>query len=185
MASNVVTKLDAEANGIDFEIYEVDGLNGTLKELADWFNVDPVSVSDGLLAGLEIQDALCAAVPGFKPEKIIQEEKEQARKAEALKKAKEEKQKKALQEQKRKAEEKARKERAKRMAEEQARLDKARKAEKEKMERALKKPAVQKQAVQKHDLSNEKKISSEVVTSVQDLGEVLVITTTTTVIYRK
>jgi len=54
--SKVVT-LD-KTNSIDLNIYEVDGLHGTLKELSDYFNVDPVKVSDLMLSGLPIQDAL-------------------------------------------------------------------------------------------------------------------------------
>ena len=62
--------LDANAAKIKPTIYEVDGLRGTLKELADYFKVDPIEVSDMLIAGISMEDALCKAssikVPGGK-----------------------------------------------------------------------------------------------------------------------
>ena len=45
MKKNETHTLDREAIGIKYEIYSVDGIHGTLKELADYFNVDPVSVA--------------------------------------------------------------------------------------------------------------------------------------------
>ena len=59
--------LDSSAKDFEVQIYEVDGIRGTLKELSDYFNVDPISVSDCMLDGMSIQDALCVAKPGFKP----------------------------------------------------------------------------------------------------------------------
>lgn len=51
----------------DFEIYEVDGIHGTLKELADYYNVDPISLSDLLLEGMSLPDAICMAEKGNNP----------------------------------------------------------------------------------------------------------------------
>ena len=67
--------LDVNAAKIKPTIYEVDGLRGTLKELADYFMVDPIEVSDMLLAGISIEDALCRAsslkVPGVKKNRPV------------------------------------------------------------------------------------------------------------------
>jgi hypothetical protein len=56
------------------QIFEVDGIRGTLKELSDYFNVDPISVSDKIAEGMSFQDALCDAKPGFKPAEPVKKE---------------------------------------------------------------------------------------------------------------
>ena len=66
--------LDASMKDSQVQIFEVDGIRGTLKELSDYFNVDPVSVSDKLAEGMSFQDALCDAKPGFKPEEPVKKE---------------------------------------------------------------------------------------------------------------
>ena len=66
--------LDASMKDSQIQIFEVDGIRGTLKELSDYFNVDPVSVSDKLAEGMSFQDALCDAKPGFKPAEPVKKE---------------------------------------------------------------------------------------------------------------
>ena len=52
-----------EGTKFETEIYSVDGFNGTLHEVACYFNVDPIWLSDQLLAGMSIEDAIMAASP--------------------------------------------------------------------------------------------------------------------------
>lgn len=73
MCKDLNVVLDNDYLDNDVQCYCVDGIHGTLKELADYFNVDPISVSDLLLSGQNIQDALCMADIGFKP--IISEDR--------------------------------------------------------------------------------------------------------------
>lgn len=153
MKKNEVHTLDREAVGIEFKIYAVDGVHGTLKELADYFNVDPVSVSDLMLSGMSIQDALCTADKGFKPKRLIDIELEKQRKLE----------------------------------------------EKEKKKNAIKQKKQVKVPVEKNDVV---KVSghfvdktfavkaqedplTKLVTNVQEFGDFVIVTTTTTMIYRK
>ena len=44
-----------------YQIYEIDGIHGTLKELSDYFGADPVAVSDLLLEGMDFTDAVLTA----------------------------------------------------------------------------------------------------------------------------
>jgi len=52
-------KLDREFEEV--KLYCVDGKRGTLKELSDYFNADPIKVSDLLLDGTSLEDALLQA----------------------------------------------------------------------------------------------------------------------------
>ena len=52
-------KLDREFEEV--KLYCVDGKRGTLKELSDYFNADPIKVSDLLLEGTSLEDALLQA----------------------------------------------------------------------------------------------------------------------------
>lgn len=137
MKTEVGKVLDSDLKAQHFQIYEVDGIRGTLKDLADYFNVDPISVSDLLSDGLSIQDALCTAAPGFRPKekkksvvekKPVEEKKSVETKPAPVKEVK---------------------------------------------------PAVTK------NIAGATPVSTSAVTDVQDLGDILVITTTTTVVYRK
>lgn len=162
MAKHSIVVLDNTIKSVDFDIYEVDGIRGTLKELSDYCNVDPVSVSDYLIDGMEFSDAICMADKGFKPapKPVPKPVPKQGEK---------------------------RKEESKKSVNTESK-DSGKAAIKEKIAAEAvpdKKLAVSVKKLSENKHTGKEMVSTKSVTEVQDLGDIVVITTTTSVVYRK
>ena len=172
--------LDMTAAKIKPVIYEVDGLRGTLKELSDYFQVDPVEVSDLLLTGVTMEDALCKARPvkvaGGKKKPVVKKISGKAKMKVHHTKAVVEN-----------PVERIRKEQEEKKVEKDSIENNAVKVTKKSLvpNKSESNLVLGKGIIENviHQESNQ--LTSSIVTDVKDIGDLIIVTTTTTTVYRK
>ena len=177
--------LDTTAAKIKPVIYEVDGLRGTLKELSDYFQVDPVEVSDLLLTGVSMEDALCKAssvkVAGVKKKPVV-------KKAAGKEKMKIHYKKigvKDLVNRNKKDPEITVKEEKSSVDKKAPVIKKSVKVSKKAESNLVAGKAVTENVVPLVTSQVSNQLTSSIVTDVKDMGDLIIVTTTTTTVYRK
>ena len=179
--------LDTTAAKIKPVIYEVDGLRGTLKELSDYFQVDPVEVSDLLLTGVSMEDALCKASPikvaGVKKKPVVKKAPGKEKMKIHYKKISV---KDLVDRKKKEPEATVTVKEEKSSVENKAPVIKKSVKVSKKAENTLVVGHVGTETVNpvvESQVANQ--LTSSIVTDVKDMGELIIVTTTTTTVYRK